>query len=50
MLQLSEDLPICIEIVDSEEKIQAFLPTLDPMVQEGLITMEKVEVIRYRSR
>lgn len=50
ILQLSEDLPICIEIVDSEEKIQAFLPTLDQMVQEGLITMEKVEVIQYRSR
>jgi PII-like signaling protein len=50
ILQLSEDLPICIEIVDSEEKIQAFLPILDQMVQEGLITMEKVEVIRYRSR
>jgi len=50
ILQLSEDLPICIEIVDSEEKIQAFLPTLDPMLQEGLVTMEKVEVIRYRPR
>jgi len=50
ILQLSEDLPICIEIVDSEEKIQAFLPTLEPMLQEGLITMEKVEVIRYRPR
>ncbi|MCS7069758.1 MAG: DUF190 domain-containing protein [Meiothermus sp.] len=50
ILQLSEDLPICIEIVDSEAKIQAFMPTLDQMVQEGLITMEKVEVIQYRSR
>jgi len=50
ILQLSEDLPICIEIVDSEEKIQAFLPTLEPMLQEGLVTMEKVEVIRYRPR
>ncbi len=50
ILQLSEDLPILIEIIDSEEKIQAFLPTLDQMVREGLITMEKVEVIQYRSR
>lgn len=50
ILQLSEDLPILIEIVDSEEKIQAFMPTLDQMVREGLITMEKVEVIQYRSR
>lgn len=50
ILQLSEDLPVLIEIVDSEEKIQAFLPTLDQMVREGLITMEKVEVIQYRSR
>ncbi|WP_027882674.1 DUF190 domain-containing protein [Meiothermus rufus] len=50
ILQLSEDLPVLIELVDSEEKIQAFLPTLDQMVREGLITMEKVEVIQYRSR
>ncbi len=50
ILQLSEDLPVLIELVDSEEKIQAFLPTLDQMVREGLITLEKVEVIQYRSR
>ncbi|GAB5603137.1 DUF190 domain-containing protein [Thermus sp. FJN-A] len=50
VLQLSEDLPVMIEIVDAEEKIRAFLPVLDGMVREGLVTLEKVEVIRYRSR
>ncbi|WP_114312234.1 DUF190 domain-containing protein [Thermus caldifontis] len=50
VLQLSEDLPVMIEIVDTEEKIRAFLPVLDGMVKEGLVTLEKVEVIRYQSR
>ncbi|MER3450788.1 MAG: hypothetical protein C4298_05700 [Thermus sp.] len=50
ILQLSEDLPVMIEIVDSAEKIEAFLPVLDEMVQEGLLTLEKVEVIRYQAR
>jgi len=50
VLQLSEDLPVMVEIVDTEEKIRAFLPVLDEMVREGLVTLEKVEVIRYRSR
>lgn len=50
VLQLSEDLPLMIEIVDSEEKIRAFLPLLDTMVREGLVTLERVEVIRYRPR
>jgi PII-like signaling protein len=50
ILQLSEDLPVMIEIVDTEEKIRAFLPVLEGMVKEGLVTLEKVEVIRYRSR
>ncbi|WP_298628100.1 DUF190 domain-containing protein [uncultured Thermus sp.] len=50
VLQLSEDLPVMIEIVDTEEKIRAFLPVLDGMVREGLVTLEKVEVIRYQSR
>lgn len=49
LLRLSEDLPIIIEIVDSEEKINAFLPHLDRMVKEGLITLEKVNVIIYRA-
>jgi PII-like signaling protein len=47
ILQFSEDLPVMVEIVDEEEKIRAFLPTLDRLVREGLVTLEKVEVIRY---
>jgi len=49
LLRLSEDLPIVIEIVDSEEKIAKFVPHLDKMVREGLITIEKTHVIMYRS-
>lgn len=49
LLRLSEDLPIVIEIVDSEEKINRFLPHLDEMVKEGLITLEKANVIMYRA-
>ncbi len=48
ILRLSMDLPLVIEIVDSEEKINAFLPTLDPMIGGGLVTLEKVKVIEYR--
>ena len=48
ILRLSEDLPMVIEIVDEEDKIHAFLPDLDEMIGEGLVTMEKVEVIFYR--
>jgi uncharacterized protein len=48
VLRLSEDLPIVIEIVDAEEKIENFLPDLDQMIGEGLITLEKVRVIAYR--
>jgi PII-like signaling protein len=47
ILRLSEDLPIVVEIVDSEEKINAFLPLLDKMMQSGLVTLEKVKVIQY---
>ncbi len=47
ILRLSTDLPLVIEIVDSEEKINAFLPVLEPMVGGGLITLERVRVIRY---
>jgi PII-like signaling protein len=43
-------LPLRIEIVDTEEKIEAFVPILDEMVQEGLLTLEKVQVIRYQAR
>ena len=48
ILRLSFDLPLVIEIVDSEEKIQAFLPVLDEMMGGGLLTLEKVKVIDYR--
>lgn len=50
ILRLSEDLPVVIEIVDKDEKIQAFLPELDKMVPDGLVTLEKVRVIMYRAR
>ena len=49
ILRLSMDLPLVIEIVDSEEKIQAFLPILDQMMGGGLVTLEKVRVIEYRA-
>jgi PII-like signaling protein len=49
VLRLSEDLPLVIEIVDSEAKINAFLPLLEEMMQGGLVTLEKVKVIRYGS-
>ncbi len=48
ILRLSMDLPLIIEIVDSEEKINAFLPVLDPMIGGGLVTLENVKVIEYR--
>ncbi len=47
ILRLSEDLPLVIEIVDTEEKIMAFLPTLDEMMPSGLVTLEKVQVLQY---
>ena len=47
ILRLSEDLPIIIEIVDTEEKIKAFLPILDGMMPSGLLTLEKVQVLQY---
>src|SRR5437660_9321902 len=49
ILRLSMDLPLVIEIVDTEEKIQAFLPVLDQMMRGGLVTLEKVRVIDYRA-
>lgn len=49
ILRLSEDLPVLIEIVDTEEKINGFLPTLDTMLGGGLVTLERVRVIRYRA-
>jgi hypothetical protein len=49
ILRLSDDLPLVIEIVDSGEKINAFLPTLDKMIGGGLVTLEKVQVLHYRA-
>jgi PII-like signaling protein len=47
ILRLSEDLPIVIEIVDAEDKINAFLAVLDSMMPSGLVTLEKVKVLQY---
>ncbi len=47
MLKLSEDLPLIIEIVDTEAKIKDFLPILDSMMPSGLVTLEKVQVLQY---
>ena len=47
IIQLSMDLPIVIETVDTEEKLNSFLPVLDEMMSGGLITLEKARVIRY---
>ncbi|MGH8022639.1 MAG: DUF190 domain-containing protein [Limisphaerales bacterium] len=49
ILRLSYDLPLVIEIVDSEEKINSFLPALDEMMKGGLVTLEKARVINYRA-
>jgi uncharacterized protein len=50
IMRLSEDLPLVIEIVDSEEKINSFLPTLDEMMTSGLTTLEKVQVLQYGTK
>jgi PII-like signaling protein len=47
ILRLSQDLPVVVEIVDSKEKIDAFLPLLDQMMTSGLVTIEKVQVLQY---
>ncbi len=49
IMRLSEDLPIVIEIVDAKEKIDALMPYIDQVVQEGLVTLERVQVIKYRA-
>ena len=49
ILRLSEDLPIVIEIVDEAPRIEAFLPQLDELVTEGMVTLERVHVIAYRA-
>ncbi|MEW2257443.1 DUF190 domain-containing protein [Streptomyces sp. NPDC047869] len=50
LLSVSEDLPVAIVVVDTEERIRAFLPQLDELVGEGLVTLEDCEVIRYVGR
>ncbi len=50
LLRLSEDLPIVIELVDVEENLNKLLPFLDETVEEGLITLERVRVIKYRHK
>src|SRR5438094_9835113 len=50
ILRLSMDLPMVIEIVDSAEKVNAFLPVLDQMMGGGLVTLEKAKVIRYQGQ
>jgi PII-like signaling protein len=47
ILRLSEDLPMVVEIVDTEERIRAFLPALDEMMPSGFVTLEKVQVLQY---
>lgn len=47
ILRLSDDLPLVVEIVDSEDKIRAFLPVLDGMIGSGLITLENIQVLQY---
>lgn len=49
ILRLSEDLPMVIEIVDSLDKVKAFMPLLDEMIKDGLVTLEEVKVIHYKS-
>ncbi len=50
ILRLSEDLPIVIELVDSQEKIDTLLPHITEMMRDGLVTLEKVKVLHYRGR
>ena len=49
VLRMSEDLPMIIEIVDSQDKIDELMPHIDQMVTEGLVTLERVQVIQYRA-
>jgi PII-like signaling protein len=50
LLSMSQDLPVAVVIVDEEQRVRAFLPQLDELVQEGLVILDEVEVIRYRGR
>ncbi len=49
ILRLSEDLPVVIEVVDTAERIDRIVPILDEMVSEGMLTLERVEIVSYRS-
>jgi len=49
ILRLSEDLPVVIELVDTDERIDAVLPLLDEMVTEGMVTLERVHIVSYRA-
>lgn len=49
ILELSQDLPVVIEIVDGKDKIESFLPVLDGLVGEGLVTVERAQIILYRA-
>jgi PII-like signaling protein len=49
ILRLSEDLPMVVEIVDTLEKVEKFLPVLDGMISDGLVTLEKIRVIHYEA-
>ena len=49
ILRLSEDLPMIIEIVDGAEKVEEFLPVLDEMIKDGLVTLERVRVLHYKA-
>jgi len=50
LLRLSQDLPVVIEVVDTEEHIDSVMPEIDEMVTDGLITLEKVQVVRYAAK
>lgn len=50
LLSLSEDLPVAIVVVDTEERVRAFLPELDELVEEGMVILDPCEVIRYVGR
>jgi PII-like signaling protein len=50
ILRLSEDLPVVIEVADTAERIEAVMPKLDEMVKEGLVTLERVQVVAYRAQ
>ncbi|WP_055489645.1 DUF190 domain-containing protein [Streptomyces sp. TP-A0356] len=50
LLSLSEDLPVAVVVVDTEERVRAFLPQLDDLLTEGLVTLDDCEVIRYAGR